>query len=203
VTAAVITGLTNGINYVFRVSALNAVGSSDASATASSTPATIPGTVVSITPMPGDGAVLLTWNAPTTDGGSVVSSYNIERSLDGLNWIVVVSGVVGTSTTISNLTNGTAYWFRVSAVNAVGSGGASAPVVTVPAARPGAPTGVTAVAGDTQIVLSWVAPASNGGSPLTGYTVEYRLAAASTWTTAVSGVVGRSATVDGLTNGST
>jgi titin len=203
VTAAVITGLTNGINYVFRVSALNAVGISAASATASSTPATIPGTVVSITPMPGDGAVLLTWNAPTTDGGSVVSSYNIERSLDGLNWIVVVSGVVGTSTTISNLTNGTAYWFRVSAVNAVGSGGASAPVVTVPAARPGAPTGVTAVAGDTQIVLSWVAPASNGGSPLTGYTVEYRLAAASTWTTAVSGVVGLSATVDGLTNGST
>ena len=203
VTAAVITGLTNGISYMFRVSALNAVGASAVSATASSTPATIPGTVVSITPMPGDGAALLTWNAPTSDGGAPISSYNVERSLDGLNWIVVASGVVGTSTTISNLTNGTAYWFRVSAVNAVGSGAASAPVVTVPAARPGAPTGVTAVAGDTQVVLSWLAPVSNGGSPLTGYTVDYRLASASAWTTAVSGVVGLSATVNGLANGST
>jgi titin len=203
VTAAVITGLTNGINYAFRVSALNAVGASAASASASSTPATIPGTVASITPMPGDGAALLTWNAPASDGGSPISTYNVERSLDGLNWIVVASGVVGTSTTISNLTNGTAYWFRVSAVNAVGSGAASAPVVTVPAARPGAPTGVTAVAGDTQVVLSWIAPVSNGGSPLMGYTVDYRLASASAWTTAVSGVVGLSATVNGLANGST
>jgi hypothetical protein len=59
----------------------------------------------------------------------------------------------------------------------------------------GAPTSVSATAGDAQGVVSWTAPASNGGAAITGYTVtsspgRFTCSATST-----------SCTVTGLTNG--
>lgn len=49
--------------------------------------------------------------------------------------------------------------------------------VVQPAAAdvPNAPTGLTGTPGDGQIELSWTAPADNGGTPVTGYRVEYSL----------------------------
>ncbi|AYM95859.1 IPTL-CTERM sorting domain-containing protein [Acidovorax sp. 1608163] len=47
---------------------------------------------------------------------------------------------------------------------------ASALNQTVDAALPGAPTGLTATAGNGSVALAWVAPASNGGSAIIGYT---------------------------------
>ena len=62
---------------------------------------------------------------------------------------------------------------------------------------PGTPTGVTATAGDAQAVVSWTAPASNGGAPITGYTVT---ASPGGRTANVTGTI---ATVTGLNNGTT
>ena len=64
-------------------------------------------------------------------------------------------------------------------------------------AAPGAPTAVTATAGDAQAGVTWTAPASNGGSAITGYTVTSS-PGSKTCTTATLGC-----TVTGLTNGST
>jgi uncharacterized membrane protein YoaK (UPF0700 family) len=61
---------------------------------------------------------------------------------------------------------------------------------------PGKPTGVTATAGNASALVSWTAPASNGGSSITGYTVTSS-PGAKTYTT--SGAL--SCTVSGLTNG--
>jgi hypothetical protein len=36
---------------------------------------------------------------------------------------------------------------------------------------PGAPTNVTATAGDAQATVTWTAPSNNGGSPITGYVI--------------------------------
>jgi hypothetical protein len=63
-------------------------------------------------------------------------------------------------------------------------------------AAPSAPTGVNAIAGDAQAVVSWTAPASNGGSPITGYTVTAAPGGRTATTTGAT-----SATVAGLTNG--
>ncbi|HEX8700301.1 MAG TPA: fibronectin type III domain-containing protein, partial [Myxococcaceae bacterium] len=67
----------------------------------------------------------------------------------------------------------------------------------VPATAPGAPTAVTATAGNGQATVTWQAPASNGGSPITGYTVT-----ASPGGAQVSvGADSLSATLTGLANG--
>jgi len=77
-----------------------------------------------------------------------------------------------TSTSI-NVVQNVAYQFQVSASNAQGSSGLSANSNVVPlgAAIPGAPTGVTAVAGDTQAYVSWTAPVNSNGAIVTSYTV--------------------------------
>ena len=68
--------------------------------------------------------------------------------------------------------------------------------VTIPVTVPGVPTGVSAVAGNTNAVVSWTAPANTGGSLITGYTVT----SSGGQTATVSGT-GTSVTVTGLTNG--
>jgi Spherulation-specific family 4/Fibronectin type III domain len=54
------------------------------------------------------------------------------------------------------------------------------------ASLPGAPTGVVGVAGDTSVTVSWVAPASGGGSQLTGYRVRYSTNGGSSWSSTIS-----------------
>jgi hypothetical protein len=72
--------------------------------------------------------------------------------------------------------------------------------ITVTATAPAAPTGLSATAGNAEASLSWTA-ASNGGSNITDYLVEYSTDNA-TWTTFADGTsTGTSATVTGLTNG--
>ncbi|MEN9710137.1 MAG: hypothetical protein RL441_129, partial [Actinomycetota bacterium] len=65
------------------------------------------------------------------------------------------------------------------------------------ATAPGAPTSVTAVAGNLQATVTWAAPASNGGSAITGYTVTSN-PGAKTCTSATTSCI-----VTGLTAGTT
>ena len=72
------------------------------------------------------------------------------------------------------LTNGTTYYYQVTAVNAVGEGARSnerSATPAAPATAPGAPTLNSATAGNGSVALAWSAPASNGGAAITGYKV--------------------------------
>ncbi|MCX5654006.1 MAG: fibronectin type III domain-containing protein [Planctomycetota bacterium] len=75
--------------------------------------------------------------------------------------------------TVPGLANGTAYTFTVTATNSVGTSPPSAPsnAVTLAPGHPGAPTSVTAVPGNASANVSFLPPASNGGSAITSYTV--------------------------------
>jgi hypothetical protein len=104
------------------------------------------------------------------------------------------------SCTVTGLTNGTAYSFRVRARNSVGYGAYSAPsnVVTpvAPVKVPGAPTRVAGTSGKNAVTVTWTAPASNGGAPILGYEV---VAAPPAATCSTSGAT--RCTVTGLSGG--
>ena len=135
-------------------------------------------------------SVRLSWLAPSFNGGEAVSDYVIEYATtsagsNALVWTTFADGVsVATTATVTGLTNGTQYQFRVSAVNAVGRGAASSTVTVAPvyAGVAGAPRALTAVAGRMKLTLSWQSPLSNGGFTITDYAIETSTDSGTTWT---------------------
>ena len=170
-------GLTNGDSYTFTVRAMNAVGAGLASAASSPvTPATTPGAPTGVAATPGDGSATVTWTAPASDGGSPITGYTVDAtdqtsSTDLGTLCTWASGPL--TCTASSLTNGDSYSFTVTAVNSVGAGAASDPSTAVtPATTPGAPTAVLATPLVASATITWSAPPSDGGSPITSYTVD-------------------------------
>jgi trimeric autotransporter adhesin len=168
VSPLTVTGLTNGTAYTFTVNAVNAVGASAASTVSNPvTPATVPGAPTIGTATAGNAQATVSFTAPSSTGGSPITGYTVSSSPGGLT----ASGTAS-PLTVAGLTNGTAYTFTVKATNAIGSGVASAASNSVtPATVPGVPTIGTATAGNAQASVTFTAPASTGGSPITGYTV--------------------------------
>src|SRR5262249_44912182 len=154
------------------------------------------------------GSVSLSWAAPASNGGAAITGYNVYRgtSQGGESATPVTTNVTTTSFTDTALTNGTTYYYTGAAVNSVGtspqSNEASATPVAVEATAPSAPRSLAAVAGNGSVSLSWSAPASDGGSAITGYNV-YRgtTAGGESATPVASNVSGMSLTDTGLVNG--
>ncbi|MRS02629.1 hypothetical protein EG832_05300, partial [bacterium] len=81
------------------------------------------------------------------------------------------AGIGSFTSIITQLTPNTLYYVRAHATNSEGTGYGNVVSFTTNPTVPGAPTGVTATAGNAQATVTFTAPASNGGSPITGYTV--------------------------------
>ena len=159
--------------------------------------ATVPGAPTNVSAVAGSGQATVTWNAPASDGGSPITGYTVTSSPSG----GTATPTGPTSANVTGLTNGQSYTFTVRASNSVGPGPASAasiPVTPTAPVAPGAPTGVSAVAGNTQATVTWTIPASDGGSPISGYTVTSTNGG---FTGTASGPTATSAIVTGLNNG--
>jgi len=205
-TSRVISGLTNGTSYVFRVAAINAAGAGTASlASAPAMPIGAPAAPAKPTVAAGDQQVAVSWVAPS-DGGSPVTGYRVEWSSDnGVNWTVVTPspGPGDDSVVVTGLANGTSYVFRVVAINVRGDSAASTNSdPAMPNVVPGAPTGVEVLAGNGQALMSWTTP-TNAGTAITGYRIESSSNGGQTWTVAVAttGTDDTSHVVTGLSNG--
>ena len=192
-TTATVTPLVNGTAYVFTVHATNAAGSSaESEPSGAVTPHTVPGAPAITGVTPGNGQITVSWDPPASDGGSAITGYTVVYDPGS----VQVAAGTATSATVTGLVNGTAYTFRVFASNAAGDGPFSAPsAAETPRTVPGAPTGVAATPGNAEATVTWLAPASNGGSAITGYTVTSSPGNHTATTTGTSAVVG------GLANG--
>ena len=85
---------------------------------------TAPGVPTSVAGTPGDGQVSLTWTSPPNDGGNPITDYVIQYSSNGeTNWTTFDDGTsTNTSATVTGLTNGTSYIFKVAATNSAGTG---------------------------------------------------------------------------------
>ena len=195
-TSYMVTGLTNGQPYRFRVRALNSVGAGAASAASPNiTPATEPDAPTGLSATVSDQRVDLIWTAPASNGGATITYYEYELDFSG-TW--TSTGGTATSYTVTGLTNGQSYTFRVRAVNRVGAGAASGSQSATPTSTvvaPDTPTDLSATPGNRQVMLSWVQP--SGGAALTHY--EYEQDGSGTWTS--TGSKAPSYTVTGLTNG--
>ena len=200
-----LTGLTNDRTYNFQIRAVNAQGVGQPSNSVSARPELrtgVPGAPIGLWAEASVG-VILRWFAPASDGGSPITGY--EYSQDGGPWISFQAVVdVWSSYTVTGLTAERKYDFQIRAVNAQGAGPPSDRISVRALGPPGAPSGLSAVARDGLVVLSWNAPSSDGGSAITGY--EYSQNSGS-WTPIPSSRPGFANavgyTVTGLTNGST
>ena len=164
-------GLTNGITYYYTVAAINGVGQGPNSTETSATPLAVPTEPLNLQATSGNGQVTLTWSAPLSDGGEPITNYTIYRGIapGGESYLVKIGNVL-TYDDIG-LINGQTYYYQVSATNAVGEGGKSNEASARPATIPGQPIGLAATPADRQVSLTWSAPASNGGSPITNYAI--------------------------------
>ena len=122
-----LTGLTNGTDYEARVRATNTIGDSLYGSEGMGTPvAAVPGggSTFALRADTGDasGEIDLDWLAPD-DNGAPITQYRYQWKSGGQNYSGGRSGTsTATSATVSSLTDGTEYDFRVRATNSVGNG---------------------------------------------------------------------------------
>jgi hypothetical protein len=109
---------------------------------------TEPGRAGTPTGTAGDGTVSLAWAAPS-NGGSAITDYVVEYSLDGTTWTTFADGVSSVAVaSVTGLANASSYRFRVTAQNAVGDGVVS---LTSAAMTPTAPTTTTSTTTTTTV----------------------------------------------------
>ncbi|MDX6204438.1 MAG: hypothetical protein QOF39_495, partial [Frankiales bacterium] len=192
-----IPGLTNGTPYTVRLRASNAIGVGAVSSPASATPRTVPDAPTAVAATPNTGQADVSWTAPGSNGGSAITGYVASAySSAGSTTVLASCSTTATACSISGLTNGTAYYVSVVAVNAAGSSVQSAPPVLVtPVARPGAPTLSSVTGGNTILSLAFTAGTA-GSSPITGYQYQLNGGAWQSTASTTSPLV-----LSGLTNG--
>ena len=205
VTVYAHTGLVASATRHYRISAINSVGTGVSSNVSSATTdgLTVPDPPTAFTAVAsGQTTINLSWGAPSNDGGAVISGYKIEVSSNGESgWADLVSNTGSTTTTYAHtgLAPSTTRYYRISAINTVGTGEPSTIASVTTDAQtvgpPNAPAMLTATAlGQSAILLSWSVPSNNGGSVVSGYKIEVSPDGTSNWTDLVPNTGSRSTT---------
>jgi len=181
------TGLTNGTTYYYKVTAVNASGTSGYSNEASASPSLLTPPVLTATA--GTSVVAIGWNSTL-----YAAYYNIYRSTTpGGEGSTVYATTYGTSFNDTSVTNGVTYYYKATSVGGSNSSAMSAEVSGTPIAA----TTLTAVMGSATgtINLTWTAAAGATSynlyrGPYSGNEALYK-----------TGLTGTSYTDTGLTSG--
>lgn len=192
-----ISGLTNGSTYRFKVAAINEAGIGTFSAlSAAITVATNPSAVQNLSVTEGNGSLIISWSTPASLGGGTFSAYRIfikkssESAYDQDHFFNVVNYNTSTVTVSLEspgdgmtflggpaLQNGVAYDVKIVTVttaNLLELEGNTARVNQIPHTVPDAPLVASSVVVGGQLVITWAAPLSDGGKPITSYSVTFQ-----------------------------
>ncbi|MFJ4172573.1 beta-propeller fold lactonase family protein [Microbacterium sp. NPDC089696] len=109
----------------------------------------VPSAPRTLSASPGDGGIDLTWAAPTSDGGTPLTGYRVERAVGGVFTVLVAdTATTGTSYRDGTAVPGQAYDYRVTALNAAGAGAVSASsAALLPVPAPGGSSGGSTAGG--------------------------------------------------------
>uniref|UniRef100_A0A3B1JHN2 Uncharacterized protein n=1 Tax=Astyanax mexicanus TaxID=7994 RepID=A0A3B1JHN2_ASTMX len=126
--------------------------------------------------------MVIQWRAPKDDGGTPLMNYVIEKKdvkKPWEPWSVVSSGSLSTQAKVPRLEKGREYVVRIRAENKIGIGAAleSPPTIAKHMFDPPGPPGAPSCSDVTEnaTTVSWEAPETDGGSPVSGYIVERRV----------------------------
>jgi subtilisin family serine protease len=159
----------------FRIYAITALGESNASSVRSiQMPFLKPTAPLNFTAIDTGTSVTVSWAVPENLGGATSASYRVQFSRDGGTTWLTSTTTSALSTRVIRPTKGTTWQYRVAANTAFGLGEFSNVVpITVSASAPSVPNwSRVAFAADGSIDLRFNTPSDNGGSPITGYTVQ-------------------------------
>ena len=186
--------LTNGTKYDVRVLAVNDVDDSPPSGDVEGTPSTRPQppTITNITH--GHQKLTVTWTAPTGiegTGGSLITGFIVQWKWGNNDYNTTYQATPQASPyEITNLENGTQYTVRVFAVNESypdDPSDESNEMPGTPSTVPQPPTDVTITGfGDKSLTVAWTAPTGiegTGGSPITGFKIQWKLNSEADWNT--------------------
>ena len=152
----------------------------------------VPPTPAGLTATAGNAQVTLAWTA-----SNGATSYHVKRATVSGGPYTQVAAPTSPSDTDTGLTNGTTYYYVVSAVNSAGESANSSQVNAIPVGPPPTPTGLTATAGNAQVVLTWTA-----SSGATSYHVKRATVSGGPYTQ-VAAPTSPNDTDTGLANGTT
>jgi fibronectin type 3 domain-containing protein len=192
------SSVTNATAYYYVVSALDEAGESANSAEVSATPEAAsmpPAAPTNLQATAGNAQAGLTWSA-----SSGASSYNVKRATTSGGPYTQLAATTSPSYTDATASNGTTYYYVVTAINSAGESADSAQVSVTPdptITTPAIPLGLAATAGNAQVSLTW--SASSGAS---SYHVKRATTSGGPYTQ-VGAPTSTSYTDSSLTNGTT
>ncbi|XP_072023022.1 myomesin-2-like [Amphiura filiformis] len=132
--------------------------------------------------------VKITWSEPKSDGGYPITGYTVKKKeATSMAWGTVIKETSKTEYTTTDVKPGKKLDFCVIATNEIGQSQSSesSSIVTL-YDKPDAPGKPTAKNIDKRTVkITWSEPKSDGGHPITGYTVKKKEATSTTWVTVI------------------
>ncbi|OLS18880.1 MAG: Amylopullulanase precursor [Candidatus Heimdallarchaeota archaeon LC_3] len=163
-------GLTNGVTYYYVIKSLNFIGASTPSAEKTIKPGSKPEIPTNFKGISGNSNITLEWTEPN-DGGYSIIEYRIYRSQTPGSGFFILANITSTTYVNIGLINGQQYYYKVLAVNQLGSSAFTSEISVTPSTIPAAPSNTSHIDGYGWIMIYWGSSIDDGGSQITGYKI--------------------------------